>query len=58
MAKAMGWLAGLTVLFLILYYYVGTVAVTNSLFQNGAGLIGRLQGRDTNGNLPTSYPKA
>lgn len=55
--KIIGWIAGLTVLFLILYYYVGTSAVANSLFSGGSTLVGRLQGRDNSGNLPTQYPR-
>lgn len=55
--KIIGWLGGLTVLFLILYYYVGTSSVANSLFSGSSTLIGRLQGRDVYENLPTKYPK-
>lgn len=55
--KIIGWVAGLTVLFLILYYYVGTSAVANSLFSGTSTLVGRLQGRDASGNLPTQYPR-
>lgn len=56
--KIAGWVLGITALFLVLYYYVGTTSVTNSLFSGATGLVGRLQGRDAKGNLPANYPKA
>ena len=55
--KIVGWIAGLTALFLVLYYYVGTASVSNSLFSGAGSLVSRLQGRDSSGNLPTNYPK-
>ena len=55
--KVIGWIVGLTALFLVLYYYVGTTSVANSLFFGTGSLVGRLQGRDSSGNLPTAYPK-
>lgn len=56
MMKVLGWVAGLTALFLVLYYYVGTASVSNSVFYGASSVLGRLQGRDANGNLPASYP--
>ena len=55
--KVIAWIVGLTALFLILYYYVGTTSVASSLFYGTGSLVGRLQGRDASGALPTSYPK-
>lgn len=57
-AEILGWVAGLVALFLVLYYYVGTQAVANSVFSGVGNLAGRLQGRDQYGNLPNSYPYA
>lgn len=56
-SKVVTWVFGLTALFLILYYYVGTASVANSLFGGVSTLVGRMQGRDGMGNLPAGYPK-
>jgi hypothetical protein len=55
--KIVGWAVGLTALFLVLYYYVGTASVSNSIFSGAGTILGRLQGRDNQGNLPAGYPK-
>lgn len=56
-SKVITWVFGLTALFLILYYYVGTASVSNSIFSGVGTVVGRLQGRDNKGNLPSNYPK-
>jgi len=57
MGKIIGWVVGLTALFMVLYYYVGSTSVMNGVFSGAGTIISQVTGRDANGNLPTTYPK-